>query len=90
MSNFTNFMEVEDCLQEFGVFANPFTNQTCHSDSYGTIVLFDKLDKALDHIVVTYPTILQELVTYWTTNTNMQPPLRLVGFTLARRLASKK
>ena len=39
--------EVEDYLQEQGVFVNGLTDRPAHMDSYMTVMDFQKLDKAL-------------------------------------------
>ncbi len=86
MTSFDDILEIEDSLQEFEVFTNGFSGKPCHSDSYMTLVDFNKLDRALDHIMAKFPERMQDCVEYWTTSQNMQPPLRLVGLTLKRRL----
>ncbi len=40
-------MEIEDYLQEQGVFKNGISGKTAHCDSYMTIVDFENLEKAL-------------------------------------------
>lgn len=84
-------MEVEDSLQGADVFYNGFTGRrNCHSDSYGTCVDFAKLDAWLEATKTGdkafSPDRLRQCVTYWQTNANMQPPLRIVAAIAARWL----
>jgi hypothetical protein len=84
-TTYDQIMEVEDTLQEARVFLNPYTNQTCHSDSYATIVDFLALNKWIEKKLFTRE-ILLDCISYWLENPNMQPPLRLVALTLQRKL----
>ena len=75
-------MMMEDFLQHNEVFINMTSKRPCHSDSYGTLIDYAALDAALKLLNDAYsPTAEDWLkhVTYWTTNPNMQPPLRLIG-----------
>lgn len=78
-------MEIEDFLQLQGVFVNGLSGRPCHSDSYLTTVKFDALDAAFSAATFTKEEWL-EAIEYWTTNPNMQPPLRLVAFTIQTKL----
>ena len=82
---FARIMEVEDSLQMSHVFKNGFTNQPCHADSYRTLVDFVALDKWFKSQSFP-PEILSHCLEYWTTNENMQPPLKLVASTVERLL----
>lgn len=78
-------MRIEDHLQLSKVFRNGFTGNTCHSDSYMTIVDFAALDAAFANSEFS-PEEWKYACEYWNTNENMQPPLRLVGATITRKL----
>jgi hypothetical protein len=84
---FDQIMEVEDSLQEAGVFYNGIRGKghTCHSDSYMTCVDFEELDKWMARKLFKVKQ-LEYCVEYWKTNPNMQPPLRIVASTVARNL----
>lgn len=47
MISFDEQLEIEDYLQEQGVFKNGISGKRAHSDSYMTVVDFENLDKAL-------------------------------------------
>jgi hypothetical protein len=79
--SYSDIMVVEDSLQEAQVFLNAIRGTPCHSDSYMTVVDFVALGKWIKSQVFDRDH-LQSCIDYWTTNLNMQPPLRLVGFTL--------
>lgn len=90
-SDYQSVMAMEDFLGHNEVFINGFgaTKRTCHPDSYGTIVDFDALKKALDFLNETYAPTAEDWkyhLRYWLTNPNMQPPLRLIAFTIAGKL----
>lgn len=78
-------MEIEDHLQANHVFKNGFSGQPCHSDSYMTLVDFAALDAAFAKSEFSAEN-WKYACEYWNTNENMQPPLRLVGLTIARKL----
>jgi hypothetical protein len=86
-NTFDEIMEIEDALQLAGVFFSEIggTRRTAHSDSYGTCVDFVLLDKMFEKSEFNQKR-WSDAVLYWTTNENMQPPLRLVGYTLQRKL----
>lgn len=44
---FEEQLEIEDYLQDHGVFVNGISGKQAHSDSYMTVVDFKQLDKAL-------------------------------------------
>ena len=77
-------MEIEDALQEAKVFLNPFTGLTCHSDSYGTVVQFDVLER-MDWGQFD-PEALQYALGYWETNPNVGPTLKIVGSFIRRKI----
>ena len=82
----TDIMEVEDSLQTADIFFNGLTGRrNCHSDSYGTCVDFATLETWWK----TQKFEIEQIkfcVNYWKENPNMQPPLRLIAFTLERKL----
>ncbi len=85
---FENTDAMEDFLQHNRIFINPFMGTTCHSDSYGTVVDFAALDKALAVLNEHYQPVAKDWMKhlkYWLGNSNMQPPLRLVALTIARK-----
>lgn len=87
MKEFTwnDIMEVEDSLQTADIFFNGSTGRrNCHSDSYGTCVDFAKLDAWWNTQKFEIEQI-KYCVEYWKENVNMQPPLRLIAFTLERK-----
>ena len=80
---------MEDFLQHNAAFINGFGTEKriCHSDSYGTIVDFEALEKAIKLVDETLKPSDDEWmshVEYWLGNPNNQPPLRMVGFFIAR------
>lgn len=75
---FDDILEVEDSLQNARVFINPRTRQTCHSDSYGTVVDFPPLEKWVKEKTFA-PEKLKHCCEYWDRNVNVGPPLRIVG-----------
>lgn len=75
---FDNILEVEDSLQEAKVFINPRTRQTCHSDSYGTVVDFPPLEKWTKARKFS-PEVLQFCCEYWNSNVNVGPTLKLTA-----------
>ena len=78
-------MEIEDFLQDSMVFVSGFDpTRRAHSDSYMTIVEFPALDRALATDQFTREEWLAA-AEYWTTNENMQPPLKLVGLITKRK-----
>ena len=91
---FTNEDAITDFLQHNAVFINGITygrnNQkvTCHCDSYGTIVDFEALSKAIAELDKVYQPTAEDW-RYFTDHClgspNMQPPLRLVALTLCRK-----
>ena len=82
---FDDILAVEDSLQEGSVFLNGISGKPCHSDSYMTVVDFNKLNEWFAKGLFTKEQLLP-CIDYWKTNANMQPPLRLVALTLARKL----
>lgn len=84
--DFDNWMEVEDSLQESHVFLNGIRGTPCHSDSYMTVVSFDALWEWYKTQTFSKE-LLQSCVNYWSTNPNMQPPLRMVAKFLERKLS---
>jgi hypothetical protein len=81
----THIMEVEDSLQEAGIFRNGIRDTPCHSDSYMTLVCYRRLDQWMP--AQTFPRdLLDYCIQYWSTNPNMQPPLRIVAASLKRFL----
>ncbi len=78
-------MALEDHLQANHVFKNGFDGRPCHSDSYMTIVDFAALDAAFAKSEFSADD-WKVGCEYWLTNENMQPPLRLVGHTIERKL----
>ena len=82
---YDDIMAVEDSLQEAAVFYNGMRGpgHTCHSDSYMTCVDFEKLEKWYAKGLFSKEQ-LEYCIEYWTTNPNMQPPLKLVAFTVSR------
>lgn len=77
------FLDIEDFLQNKNVFLNGISNKPCHSDSYMTVVDYNALDDVLQNNPFTLES-WEKAIHEWLTNTNMQPPLKLVG------LASKR
>ena len=78
---------LEDFFQHNSVFTDSSGGKR-HSDSYGTLVDFTNLDKCLALLDEHYkpePNDWLPAIEYWLTNPNMQPPLRLVALTIARR-----
>lgn len=84
---FDQILEVEDSLQEAGVFYNGIRGpgHTCHSDSYMTCVDFGELEKWYAKELFSKEQF-EYCIEYWLTNPNMQPPLRLVALTITRRM----
>lgn len=85
LDSWDTIMGIEGHLQTQGVFRNGFDGRPCHSDSYMTIVDFAALDAAFADSEFSAEN-WRYACDYWTTNENMQPPLRLVGFTIIRKL----
>ena len=80
--------EIEDYLQDKNVFESGINGRPCHSDSYMTVVNFANLDKAFNESSFTNQQ-WEDAVEEWTTNPNNQPPLKIVGKTLFRKLFVK-
>lgn len=81
---------MEDFLQEHKVFINGINNrrETCHMDSYGTIVDFQALElalKELENICQATADDWKPLVKGWLGNYNCQMPCRLVALTIAHK-----
>ena len=82
-----NHDPIEDFFQHNAIFING-RGQTCHSDSYGTIVDFSALEKSLTLLNEEFSPTKEDWIfhlSYWLGNPNMQPPLRLVALTIARK-----
>lgn len=80
-TSFDAILEVEDSLQEHGIFRSMVDDSPRHQDSYGTLVDFVRLTKWKAEHKFT-PEVIAACLNYWQTNPNMQPPLRLIGLTL--------
>lgn len=85
-----SILEIEDFLQDQGVFVSMHDNsRKCHQDSYGTIVEFDALDKAIHESEFPAGIILVAL-DYWREDLNVQPPLRIVASYWERAIVKAK
>ena len=84
---FDQIMEVEDSLQEAGVFYNGIRGpgNSSHPDCYMTIVDFGELEKWVAKGLFSTEQLVH-CIAYWSTNPNMQPPLKLVASSISRRL----
>lgn len=69
--------EVEDYLQGCGVFRNGLTGETCHSDSWGTVVEFESLKTAVKKCPFP-PAQINFCRDYWKANINCGPTWKLV------------
>lgn len=76
--------EVEDYLQDNNVFINAMSNKPCHSDSYMTVVDYDKLIECFPgpYAVDKW----QTMVDYWLGIETHIPALKLVALELTRQL----
>lgn len=90
-AHYPNQLALEDFFQSCAVFMNGFGEpgtRTCHSDSYGTIVMYRHLDAALKLLDEQYHPTPDEWLPHveaWVYGANMQPPLQIVGRAIARR-----
>lgn len=81
-NEYVQIMALEDFFQANDVFINPFTQRCCHSDSYGTIVSYENLEKALKALDDQFSPSLEDwkkFLDYEINNPNSQPPLLLVA-----------
>ncbi len=79
---------LEDFFQHNGVFINGLRGTKAHSDSYMTIVCYEQLFQCLDILDKEYKPSAKDWLPaykYWSQNSNMQPPLRLVAWEIKRR-----
>ena len=78
--HYDDIMTVEDHLQEAGVFYNGLRGEeaTCHMDSYMTCVNFDKCFKIFESNPFTMEQ-LEACIDYWQSNSNCQPPIKIVA-----------
>lgn len=79
--------EIEDYLRSKGVFYNDTqgVKRNSHPDSYGTLVDFVLVNDIFNENIFSNEE-WKHAVEYWTTNSNMQPPLRFVGFIIQKLL----
>lgn len=85
---FDQILEVEDSLRDANVFINGISGKPSHSDSYMTIVDFAKLEEWFAKKEFTNDQ-LKYCVEYWSTNSNNQPPLKLVSGFVGRKIDKK-
>jgi hypothetical protein len=79
---------MEDFLQHNGVFVHGVRGNSCHSDSYMTVMSYDRANKCVDLLQETFSPTPEEwkiLTDAWLSNPNMQPPLRLFALLVCRR-----
>lgn len=81
-----DILEVEDYLQVADIFYNMSTGRrNCSMDSYGTLVDFINLDKAIDTAIFEKEKI-EYCINYWDTNPNCQPPIKIISKIWKRKL----
>jgi hypothetical protein len=76
--SFSIILEIEDYLQEKGVFIKNIDGTVAHMEAYGTIVNFDRLSPALMEGLYTTEQWTYA-VNYWLSNPNVGPPAKIVA-----------
>jgi hypothetical protein len=82
--------EVEDYLQEEGVYVNAHSGKMAHMDSYMTITLYNKLVPALLKIKDKYtPKQWEEMAENWLHPSAFCPNQRLLGYEVYRTILGR-
>jgi len=79
--------EIEDYLQEQGVFLNGLTGEPAHSDSYMTVISFKALEEAFNNSKFKKE-VWEHCVEEWIYQGYLTPIKKLLGLTIKRWLNS--
>jgi hypothetical protein len=83
--------EIEDYLQEEGVFQNALDGRKAHADAYNTIIDYKLLEEAINKIMPKYTTEQWgKLAEYWKGNAYLSPNQAQLSSFIKRKLKEEK